>query len=108
MSEPHQVQHLKRALAIVRTGDRESALADLSKLEEQLERRVDPQADAKQAALDALARAMVAEVRRIGGSSQRPGSLLVDPSPRGTSLAPGSSRGYGTHADLPTHLASSS
>jgi hypothetical protein len=36
-------------------GDRESALADLSRLEETLLRQVDPQADAKQAALDALA-----------------------------------------------------
>jgi hypothetical protein len=36
-------------------GDRESALADFSRLEEALQRQVDPQADAKQAALDALA-----------------------------------------------------
>jgi len=36
-------------------GDRQSALADLSRLEETLQRQVDPQADAKQAALDALA-----------------------------------------------------
>ena len=36
-------------------GDRESALADLSRLEETLQRQVDPQADARQAALDAMA-----------------------------------------------------
>ena len=35
-------------------GNREEALADLSRLEENLQRHVDPNADARQAALDAL------------------------------------------------------
>ena len=55
-------------------GDRESALADLNRLEEALKRQVDPQADAKQAALDALAQQLESLAAQESGETTDAGS----------------------------------
>jgi hypothetical protein len=56
-------------------GDRESALADLSKLEESLERQLDPQADVKRTALDALATQLESLAGQESGEAADPSEM---------------------------------
>ena len=58
-------------------GDREQALADLSKLEDSLRRAIDPHADAQQAALDALAAQLQALAKQQ--DRQQAGAAPADP-----------------------------
>jgi hypothetical protein len=66
---PEEREALQRQLAELaqklrdNPGDREQALADITRLEETLQRQLDPQVDAHQAALDALA----AQLQRLAG-----------------------------------------
>jgi hypothetical protein len=53
-------------------GDREQALADLSRLEEALRQEIDPNASARQAALDALA----AQLQALAGTGTGPAGAL--------------------------------
>jgi len=67
-----QLAELARQLR-ANPGDRAEALAELSKVEEALRRRLDPHADARQAALEALAAQLQA---LVGGESGREADLF--------------------------------
>jgi hypothetical protein len=69
-----QLQELAEQLRANR-GDRQQALADLSRVEEALRRQLDPNADARQAAMQALA----AQLQALAQAQGDPAADLSDP-----------------------------
>jgi chemotaxis protein histidine kinase CheA len=67
----HQLAELAQQLRD-NPGDREKALADLSKLEENLRRRLDPNADQMQAALDAISAQLQSLAQMENSNSTNP------------------------------------